>query len=226
VIKIKTEANARQGFLDRAQFDLLRAKLPDYLAPLVSWMYATGWRVAEAESLRWADLDEGEGIARIDGSRTKNGEAKSFAFAELDLAREAIEAARAARREGCPWLFHRKGRRLRSFYKAWRRACASVAAKLREDDPESATALLFDKLIPHDMRRSTTRNLILSCVGEQVAMKIVGHKTASTFRRYNITTQEDIRHASKLLNEFMARKPESTGNKGETTSDETPASSQ
>jgi hypothetical protein len=76
------------------------------------------------------------------------------------------------------------------------------------------------------MRRSTMTNLIRSGVGEQIAMKITGHKTASTFRRYNITTQEDIRHASKLLNEFMARKPESTGNKGETTSNETLTPSQ
>jgi hypothetical protein len=36
-------------------------------------------------------------------------------------------------------------------------------------------------------------------VSEQVAMMISGHKTREVFRRYNITSADDLRNAARLI---------------------------
>ena len=51
----------------------------------------------------------------------------------------------------------------------------------------------------HDLRRTAVRNLIRVDVSEPVAMKLTGHKAASVFRRYNITTSSDLEAAVKRL---------------------------
>ena len=57
--------------------------------------------------------------------------------------------------------------------------------------------LFFD-----DLRRSAMRNLIRAGVSQTVAMKISGHKTDATSRRYDITSTEDIADALKRTAEL------------------------
>jgi hypothetical protein len=48
----------------------------------------------------------------------------------------------------------------------------------------------YEGLIVHVLRRSGVRNLVSA--GENVAMKISGHKTASLFRRHRIVSPADV----------------------------------
>ena len=80
----------------------------------------------------------------------------------------------------CPLVFHRKGQLIRTFRKAWQRACSAAG---------------FPALLFHDLRRSAVRNLVGAGVDQVTAMKISGHKTASVFQRHRIVTDDDVRAA-------------------------------
>ena len=89
----------------------------------------------------------------------------------------------------CPFVFHDKGREMKSFYKAWRAACqaAGLSGKLG-----------------HDFRRTAVRNLVRAGVPERVAMMITGHKTRDVFERYNIVSAGDLEEAAKRVDERIA----------------------
>jgi integrase len=56
-IALLAEDNAREGFLEPADFAALRAALPDWLAEAATFAYLTGWRRTEVATLTWADVD-------------------------------------------------------------------------------------------------------------------------------------------------------------------------
>jgi len=53
--------------------------------------------------------------------------------------------------------------------------------------------------IPHDFRRTAVRNLERAGVPRSVAMKLVGHKTESIFRRYAIADESLLQEAGEKL---------------------------
>ncbi len=48
------------------------------------------------------------------------------------------------------------------------------------------------------------RNLTRAGVAEQVAMAVTGHRTHSTFTRYNIVNKQDVERATARLAEYVA----------------------
>jgi integrase len=52
------EDNVRQGFFERAEFEAILARLPDWLRPPASFCYQVGWRMrAEVLHLTWQQVD-------------------------------------------------------------------------------------------------------------------------------------------------------------------------
>jgi integrase len=62
----------------------------------------------------------------------------------------------------------------------------------------------------HDFRRSAARNSTRSGTPEQIAMRLLGHRTASAFRRYRITDDADLQVAAARLDTFFAEQQKST----------------
>ena len=52
-------------------------------------------------------------------------------------------------------------------------------------------------------------NLVTAGVPETIAMKMTGHRTRSVFARYNITSENDLRHAAQLLNAMVIKRLQS-----------------
>lgn len=196
-IKMLEENNVRQGFFERQEFEQVLARLPDSLQPPLTFAYYTGWRIAsEILPLAWAQVDLEEKTVRREPGTTKNKEGRTIYLPQLLW--ELIERQWAEHLEWypeCPLVFHREGRRIRDFRKAWRNACHAAGLAAR---------------IPHDFRRTAVRNLVRAGVPERVAMLITGHKTRSVFERYNIVSPGDLREAAQRLDQRAQRQREYT----------------
>lgn len=176
--------NARKGFFEPADFEAVEAKLSESLRRFARFLYLTGWRSGEALGLTWAGVDFAGGVIRLEPGVTKNREGREFPFAALpplaDLLREQRERTSQLEREkGCiiASVFHREGRAIRSYARAWNAACMAAG--------------LSGRLV-HDLRRTAVRNLERAGVSRSVAMKLTGHKTEAVYRRYAITSAADL----------------------------------
>jgi integrase len=190
--------NARAGFFEAGDLAALLPQLPEYLRPVVTFAYHTGWRVqSEVLPLRWAQVDFHAGTVRLEPGTTKNREARVFPFASFPALKALLDDQRArtsalvgATREPIPWVFHRHGERIKNFRWTWAKACKAAG--------------LEGKLV-HDLRRSAVRNLERAGVSRSVAMQLTGHKTESVYRRYAIVAEADLREGVAKLAELGNR---------------------
>jgi len=216
-IPMLRENNVRRGFFERDQFDALREALPEYLKPVVQFAYITGWRVpSEVLKLQWSNVDFIGGQVRLDPGTTKNGEGRVFPLTAA--LRALLESQWQGRPKDmvCPWVFHRNGKPIGSFYKAWDRACYDAGLPcvvhpkrdrkgeiLRYTQGAKKGEPIIEKIdaahIPHDFRRTAVRNLVRAGIPERVAMQLTGHKTRSVFERYNIVSETDLTDAARRL---------------------------
>lgn len=176
--------NARKGFFEPADFEAVEQKLPESLRPFVRFLYLTGWRAGEAQGLTWGGVDFDAKVIRLEPGVTKNREGREFPFAAYpplaELLREQREHTSALERKQSRIIapvFHRNGRPICSYSRAWTAACKQ--------------ARLTGRLV-HDLRRTAVRNLERAGVSRSVAMKLTGHKTEAVYRRYAITSAADL----------------------------------
>ena len=105
-----------------------------------------------------------------------------------------IERRIAKRRLDCPLIFHRDGKPVGDFRKAWQQAC--VRAGLGRFITDAAGRVIgYEGKLPYDLRRTAVRNMVRAGVPERVAMEISGHRSRSVFDRYNVTSDRDLRDA-------------------------------
>jgi integrase len=195
------EDNARQGFLPRADFDALLAHVANAdIRDFIEWGYWTGMRKGEAAKLTWEMFDRETWTLRLHQSAAKTGKGRVLVLA--GPLRSIIERRLRARRLDTALIFHRTakgkpGQPMKDFRKAWAQACKAVGLV-----PGRQGGLTF-----HDTRRTAVRNLIRAGVHQTVAMKISGHLTDSTFRRYNITSEDDLREAVEKVAAYVETLP-------------------
>jgi integrase len=199
-------ANARHGFFEPEDFAAVLAELPAPLRPLFQVAYWTGWRVAdELVPLRWPQVDFDAGELRLDPNTAKTPDGRTFPFGVLPALQALLERQRAItrtveRRTGqlVPYVFHRDGKPIRSYYDAWRSACTRAASRTRNGLAVLVRPQVLGR-VPHDFRRTAARNLIRAGVAQHVVMKLCGWKTDDMFRRYAIVDTRDLRDAVAAL---------------------------
>jgi integrase len=189
IAKLKL-SNIRKGFFEVEQFQGLLRHLPDEIKPVAITAYVTGWRVHDEILARQkSHLDLREGWLRLDPGETKNGEGRNFPLtpmlkAALEQQAQKTRALELAKGAIIPWLFHRNGKPITSFRGAWKKACKAAGVPGK---------------IPHDFRRTACRNLERAGVDRASAMKMVGHKTESVYRRYAIADEGMLKDAAAKL---------------------------
>jgi site-specific recombinase XerD len=193
------ENNARQVFVENGDFEAIVAGLPAYLQDMFRFARLVAWRKGEFASLPWTQVDRhGKGLRLLD---SKNGHGRFLALP--DGAWTIIErrwAAREYSREGgttalSTLVFHRHGRRITDYRKAWATACEAAGLQ--------AGRKVEGGLVPHDLRRTGVRSMRRAGVAETVAMAISGHRTRAVFDRYNITDERDLQDAVAKTHEYL-----------------------
>jgi integrase len=184
-------SNVRTGFFEEDQFLAVRQELPEELRGIVTLAYWAGWRiVSEILPLQWSQVDRAEQIIRLEVGSTKNDAGRTLPYGPIAELVAVINAAWAeherVKETGtiCPHVFHRNGKEIRHFRKAWAVACAAAGCP--------------GKLL-HDFRRTAVRNLVRAGVPEKTAQGVTGHKTRSVFDRYDIVNEADLRAAMGKL---------------------------
>ncbi|MGC4097350.1 MAG: site-specific integrase [Nitrospira sp.] len=160
----------------------------------MKWFFFTGMRPKETKSLTWASFDKEKWTISLEAKHAKTRKSRRLVIdGEL---RGIIQRRIGARRLDCPLIFHRRGKLIGDFRKVWKKACQAVGLVGG-----------IKGYIPYDCRRTAVRNLRRAGVEESVAMKISGHRTRSTFDRYNITSENDIQEAMVKVTEYVSTLP-------------------
>jgi integrase len=183
--------NTRQGFFDRSTFEsLVKALTDDGLRDYLRFFFWTGMRPREIRSPTWEAFDRETWTLRLHARDAKTGNGRLIPL--QGALREIIERRLEARRLDCAFIFHRAGRQVGEFRRAWKTACKAVGVK---------------GLRPYDLRRTAVRNLVRAGADPAIAMKISGHKTRAVFDRYNIISEEDMRGALIKTEAYVAALP-------------------
>ncbi|HJZ70902.1 MAG TPA: tyrosine-type recombinase/integrase [Vicinamibacterales bacterium] len=189
-IEMLQEQNVRKGFFEPAEFKTLLMHLADELKPLFRVAYITGWRVkSELLTRGWHHVDFVHKKLRIEPGEDKNKSGREFPFT-ADLERILREQRRRAddvqRKRDIvvrSVFFREDGTPIRSYRHGWKEA-VDISGVQR---------------IPHDFRRTAVRNLEIAGVPRAAAMKMVGHKTESIYRRYAIVDEAMMQDAAERL---------------------------
>jgi len=192
---VATHANAREGFLTRPQFDAILERIEDAdFRDFLEWFWWTGMRPGETGSLTWDGYDAENGSIHLAPRSAKTGRGRVIPI-DGPLV-EVIERRLARRTKSWRLIFHvggdpivkEKGGILDRLYDRWFSAVAGAREAMPDNWPEGT-------LIPYDLRRTAVRNLRAAGVPERVAMQISGHVTRTTFDRYGIVDETDLRTA-------------------------------
>jgi integrase len=182
------ENNARQGTVEPGDFQRLLECLPGHLKNPVEFLYRSAWRVGEMRKLEWRDINLTALEISLRPENSKNKKRRVVPLRGKLL--EVIERARAQRRLDCVFVFHNNREPIGDFRKAWRTACNAAG---------------LGKLLVHDLRRSGITNMRRAGIAETTAMRVSGHKTSSTFRRYQIEATRDIEEGLDRLDAYLER---------------------
>lgn len=184
------KGNVRKGFLRDEEFEeKLLPELPRHLKALSACAFFGGARRGEWLSVQVTGVDMDALIVYVPD--TKTGVPRDVPIFDGPM-RDLLEAELIHHAAICPdepYLFTYDGKRMKGVGKAWRKACVRAG---------------FPTLRFHDMRRSATRGMRDAGVPEGVGMKITGHLTSSTYKRYGIVDRANLDTAREKRG--MARK--------------------
>lgn len=222
-IQLLRENPPKQGTVEDQQFDAIHRALlagdprssPEDLADLALFYFLTGWRSSEPMSLTWSQCNWFRKTLTLDRDASKAGEPWELPFGSMpeieDLLRrrrrvtDRVEAALGHR---VPWIFHRGGRRIRSFRRAWTMACVRAGLGREVLDARGRVVKRIPERTPHDFRRTAASNLIDAGADAIDTCDIVGWKSLAMLKRYRIKSTRSREQSMAKLHELHRRRRE------------------
>jgi integrase len=195
------EAAPRKGFIGDPEYKTLSANAKDlWLRCLIACSYSFGFRKGEMLHLRVRQVDLIERMIRLDAEDTKNGDARNISMT-AEVFQLMTECLRGKQAEDYVFTREPAGSHVCDPREEWYNLCVSSGLG-RFEPAKRKNGEEYNRYVGlnlHDFRRSAIRNMTRRGVHDSVAMKISGHKTASVFRRYNITDERDLATATRLI---------------------------
>jgi integrase len=193
---MQPESNPREGFVERPQFEQIRAEMPVALHPYLTLAYESGCRPGAIKQIVWSWVNLERKEISLPARAVKNRTPLV-----LPLSNDLVGMLSKLFRDESQPVFNTL-----NFRKEWERACAKIGLGqvIERRTAKGKKWHQYTGLIPYDFRRSAARNLIEAGVPENQAMLITGHKTTSMFRRYNVTTTTQL-HAAMSKVEMAAK---------------------
>lgn len=197
VIELPMVDNARSVFfpLERVP-ELLQvaAGYSEDVRDFLQWLSFSGMRPKAIRLLRWDYLDECDWVLALPSCEDKNREGR-----ELSLdgeAREIIERRLGKRQPGDVYIFGgAEPIRNKLVWKKWN----LIMKKMELPSGEAGYR-------PYDLKKTALRALRRAGIPEERAMFFSGHRTANTFRRYDVTAREDNREDMRKATEYRAKR--------------------
>lgn len=198
VIKLPTVKNARKVFfpLERVP-ELLKAVATrsEAVRDFLHWLSFSGMRPKAIRLLRWNYLDARDWALTLPSEEDKNNAGR-----ELDVAgeaREILERRLTVRRPGDAFIFGgAKPISNKLVWKTWNLALADMELPFGQKAG----------FTPYDLKKTALRALRRAGIPEERAMFFSGHRTASTFRRYDVTAREDNREDMAKASEYRRKR--------------------
>jgi integrase len=161
-------------------------QLPERLKALFVCAYHVGTRKGELRKIQDQQVDFEARKIYFRASQTKGKRARAvpiYGDMEYWLPRQLER-----RPEGCPFVFYHRRQPVGAHLEGWKEACE------RADLP----GLLF-----HDLRRSAVRNMTRAGVPRSIAMEVIGHKTESMYKRYDIVSDGDLDIVGEKMDQYL-----------------------
>jgi integrase len=177
--------HVRQGFVDPAEWERLRAQLSPDFRDAADFAFLCGPRQMEALSLTWAEVEPEVGVINL--RKTKTGRPRAIPYAEFPELAAVIERRAAVREQlkraavVSPWVFcfaaAGVGRPagLQLFERAERKSGERGFCKtLRKQWRAAAVAVGHPGLLFHDLRRTAVR-IFERSIPDSSARAMAGH---------------------------------------------------
>jgi integrase len=199
---LKSNANARDRVLSKAEFETLLNKASKHLKPILLTGYYTGMRKGEILNLTWNRVDLRNRVIRLEAGDTKDNEARNIPICDelFYILKTGGQIIRKVEDENHVFLY--KGKPLTDIRNGLRKACKGAKIPYGR--------FVKDGFIFHDLRHCFNTNMRRAGVPESVIMEITGHSTRAMFDRYNTIDLEDTKQAVDQLRDYLQNSDQSS----------------
>ena len=173
-LKMLKENNERDRVLSQEEYDRLMVHCAPHVAQVVKVAYLTAMRQGEIINLTWGQIDLKEGFIWLRPEDTKTNEGRL-----IPLRQELVLMFKAMPR-GLPGVkvFTRNGQPISSIREGFDAACRRAG---------------IEDFHFHDLRHCAITNWRRQGHDFIRIMKVSGHKTLSTFKRYNSVSKDELK---------------------------------